>query len=102
FIGPDVLIQLGHEALHEAHHFAFGFALRIEVASPFAAADRHAREGVLEGLLESEKLDDAGIHAGMEANAALIRTDRTVELDAVSAVYLNPSLVIDPRHAEGD
>ena len=101
-IRSDIFVQLGHEALHKAHHFAVGFALRIEVASPFAAADRHAREGVLEGLLKSEKLDDAGIHAGMEANAALIRTNHTVELDAVYRGLLECPWSSPPRHAEGD
>ena len=41
----------------------------------------------LNDLLESEKLDDAGIDGRMEANAAFIRTDRAVELHAESAVY---------------
>jgi hypothetical protein len=46
-------------------------------------------EAVLEGLLEAEELQDAQVHAGVEAQAALVGSDGAVELDAEAAVHLN-------------
>ena len=36
----------------------------------------------------------------MEAQAALVRSDGGVELDAVAVVHLNAALVVGPGHAE--
>ena len=36
----------------------------------------------------------------METKTSLIRSDRTVELDAVAEVCLNLAVVIDPGHTE--
>ena len=38
----------------------------------------------------------------MEAQAALVRADGAVELDAVAAVDLHLALIIDPGHTEAD
>ena len=38
----------------------------------------------------------------MEAQAALVRANGGVELDAVAAVHLNLALVVNPGHAELD
>ena len=38
----------------------------------------------------------------MEAQPALVGTDRAVELDAVTGVDLNPALVIHPRNLKDD
>src|SRR5690606_12868551 len=67
-----------------------------------AAADRQARQRILEDLLEAEELDDAEIDGGVEAKAALVRTQRRIELHAEAAVDLHLALVVDPRHAEDD
>jgi hypothetical protein len=55
---------------------------------------------VLEDLLEGEELQDAEVDARVEAQAALVRADRAVHLDAEAAVDLDVALVVDPRHAE--
>ena len=38
----------------------------------------------------------------MEPKAALVRADGGAELDAVAAVDMDLSLVVNPRHPEGD
>src|SRR5690606_13897991 len=73
-----------------------------EVRAALRAADRHAGERVLEDLLEAEELDDAEVDARVEAQAALVRPERRVELDAEAAVELDTALVVRPRHAEDD
>jgi hypothetical protein len=101
-IRTDVLLKLGHEALAEAHNLKIGLALRIKVRAALAAAHGQRGEGVLEGLLEAEELDNALVNGGMEAKTALVRTDRAVELDSEAAVYLNATVIIYPRNAELD
>src|SRR5699024_527814 len=59
-------------------------------------------QAVLEDLFKAEEFDDRGVHARMQAQAALVRADGRVELDAVAAVDLNLAGVIHPRHAELD
>ena len=38
----------------------------------------------------------------MESETALVRTDCTVELNAVALVYVNLTVVVNPRNAEAD
>ena len=92
--------QLGHERLAETHDFGIGLALRIEVGAALAAAHRQAGQGVLENLLEAKELDDALVHARVETQTALVRADRGVELDAVTAVDLHLALIVRPGDAE--
>ena len=58
----EVAVQLGHEALAEAHHLVVAAALGVEVAATLAAADRQPGQRILEGLFETEELDDAEVH----------------------------------------
>ena len=101
-VRPDVAVKLGHEGLAEAHDLGVGLALRVEVGAALSAAHREGGEGVLEDLLEAEELEDGGVHAGMEAEAALVRSDRVVELEAEAAVDLNLAGVVLPGDAEGE
>src|SRR5690606_19051491 len=98
----DVAVELGHEGLAEAHDLGVGLAARVEVRAALAAADRHAGQRVLEDLLEAEELHDAQVHGRVEAQAALVRTEGGVELDAEASVDLDLATVVDPRHAEDD
>ena len=101
-IRADVALKLRHEALAEAHHFIIALALGIEVGTALAAAHGEGGEGVFENLFKTQELQDAEVDAGMEAEAALVRSDGAVEFHTVPAVHLNLALVIDPRHAEQD
>ncbi len=101
-IFPDMTVKLCHEGLAEAHDLALRPTTGIEVGPPLAAADRHAGQGILEGLFEAEKLDDADVDGRMKANAALVGPQCRIELDPKAAVDLNLALIVDPGHAEDD
>src|SRR4029077_11061195 len=98
----DVALQFGHEALAEAHHFIVTLALGIEIGSALAAAHGQRGERILEDLFKRQEFQDAEIHARMETQSALVRTDGAVHLNAESSVDLNVALVVEPRHAEHD
>ena len=74
----------------------------IKVRAALAAADRKTGQGVLEGLLEAQELDNALVDGRMETKSALVRSDRAVELDAEAAVDVDLSLIILPRNTELD
>src|SRR5690606_13536378 len=99
---PDVPVQLGHERLAETHDLAVGTPLRVEVRPALGAADRQARERVLENLFEAEELDDAGIDRTMETQPALVGAERGVELHPVALVDPHLAFVVDPRDPEKD
>ena len=94
--------ELGHEALAEVHDLDVRLALGVEVGAALAAAHGKPGQAVLEGLLEGQELQDAEVHAGMKADAALVRTDRVAVLHAVAAVDLNFAFVVLPGHAKHD
>ena len=95
-------VELGHEALAEGHNLAVALALGVEVAAALAAADGQAGEAVLEHLLKAQELEDGQVHAGMQAQSALVGTDGAVVLHAVAAVDLRAALIVHPGHAEHD
>ena len=88
-VGADMAVELGHEALAEAHHFVVALALGIEVGTALAAAHGQRGERVLEDLFKRQKFQDAEIHAGVEAQSALVGSDCAVHLNAESAVNLH-------------
>ena len=95
-------IQLGHERLAKTHDLVVGLALGVKVGSALAATHGERGEGVLEDLLKTQELEHAQGHRGVEAQAALVRADGGVELDAVAAIDLALAGIVDPRHAEHD
>ena len=99
-IWTNVARKLGHEGLAERHNLAVGLALWIEVGATLAAAHWKRGQGVLEDLLEAEELQDRKINGWMETEAALVRSNCGVELDAVSAIDLDVAGVINPWDAE--
>src|SRR5699024_668952 len=98
----EVAAQFGHERLAEPHHLEVAAALRVEVRPTFRAADRHAGQGILEDLLEAEELHDPQVHARVEPQPTLVRTEHGVELHAEPTVHLDLAGVIDPGDAEDD
>ena len=96
----DVAVEFAHKGLAEAHHFAVGFAFGVEVRTAFAAAHRQRGERVFEDLFEGQEFEHAQIDGRMEAQAAFVGADGGTHLHAVAPVYLNPPLVVHPRHAE--
>ena len=101
-IRTDILLELRHEGLAEAHHLRIRLAPRIEIGSALGATHRKGGQTVLEGLLESEELHDAEVHARMETDAALVGADRAVHLDPETAVDVDLAAVIHPGNAEND
>ena len=84
----------------EAHDLGVGLAAGVEVRSALGSAHGQGGERILESLFESEELHDAEVHAGMEADTALIRADRAVTLDAEAAVDVDFSAVVHPGDTE--
>ena len=96
----DVAPEFHHEGLAEAHDLGVGLALGIEVRTALAAAHRKAGQAVLENLLKGEELEDGRVHRGVEAQTALVGTNRAVELNAEATVDLQVAVVVHPGDAE--
>ena len=99
-VGADVAIQFGHKRLTKTHNFAVAFPVRIKIGTALCAAHGQRRQAVFKSLFEAQKLQYAQIDGRMEADAAFIRADRSVKLNAVAPVHLNRALVVDPRNTE--
>ena len=57
---------------------------------------------ILKNLLKAQELENRQIHRGMEPKTSLVGTQGRVELDTISSVDLDLSLVILPNHSELD
>ena len=101
-VGADVAEQLAHERLAEMHHFLVRLALGVEIRAALAAAHGESRQRVLQHLFEGQELQRAQPHRGMEAQSALVRPNRAVHLDPVSAIDLHLSVAVHPGHAKHD
>ena len=95
-------VQLAHEALAEAHDLRVGLALGVEVAAALAAAHGQGGQAVLEDLLKAQELQNGGVHAGVEAQSALVGADGAVILHTEAPVDLDLAAVIHPGHTELD
>ena len=94
--------ELGHKGLTEAHDLPIAFPLGIKIAPSLSAAHGEGGQGVLKDLLKPKKLNDGQVHAGVKAQAALVRTDGRIELDPVAAVHPDLAAVVHPRDPEHD
>src|SRR5690606_10061166 len=72
------------------------------VRTTLAAAHGQRGQGVLEDLFEGQELEHAQVDRRMEAQTALVRADGTAHLDAVAAVDVHSTGVVDPRYPEQD
>ena len=93
-------VKLCHECLAETHNLSVATSTDREVGTTLAATHRQCSKGILECLLESKELKDREVYRRMESQAALIRTNGTVELYAIAYVYMHFALVVCPRHTE--
>ena len=96
----DVAVQLRHKALAEAHDLPVALALGVKVRAALAAAHGQGGQGVFQDLLETQELDDGQVHAGVEAQAALVGADGGVVLHAVAPVDPGLAAVVHPGDAE--
>ena len=99
-IRADALPQLGHEGLAETHDLVVALADRVEVGTTLGTTHREGRQGVLEGLLETEELQHRRGNGFVETQTALVRADRAVELNAITEVGLHFARIVNPRHTE--
>ncbi len=98
----DVGVELGHERLAEPADLRFAPPLRVEVRTPLGPAHRQGGQGVLQGLLEGQELEEARAHRRMESQPALVGADRTAHLDPVTTVDVDLAGVVHPVDAEAD
>ena len=56
-VGTDTTPEFQHERLAETHDLCVRLAYRVEVCSTLGTTHRQRRQGILEGLLESEELE---------------------------------------------
>src|SRR5690606_40936831 len=75
-------------------------ALGVEVRAALAAAHGQRGQGILEDLFEREELKHPDIDRRMKAQAALVRADGAVHLDAVATVDAHLAHVVYPGYAE--
>lgn len=61
-----------------------------------------ASQGILEDLLEAKELENGQVDAGVESKTTLVRAKSRVELDAVTTVDLEVTLVVAPDNTELD
>ena len=101
-VGAYVAPQLKHEGLAETHDLGIALAAGREVAAALAAAHGQRGEGILEGLLKAQELEDRQVDRSMETKTALVGANGVVELHAVAQVGLHLALVVDPSHTEGE
>jgi len=73
--------ELGHERSAEATNLAIGLALGVKVGATLSSSHAETGEGVLEGLLEAEELEDREVDGGVETETALVGTERRVVLE---------------------
>jgi hypothetical protein len=75
---------------------------RLRVQTSAAMRLLTASQGILEDLLETKELENRQVDAGVESETALVRTKGRVELDAVTTVDLEVTLVVFPDDTELD
>ena len=95
-------VQLRHKALAEAHDLRVALALGVKVGAALAAAHGQGGQGVFQDLLKTQEFDDGQVHAGVEAQAALVGADGRVVLHPVAPVDPGLAAVIHPGNAELD
>jgi len=98
--GTNVAGEFSHEGIAEATDLVVGLALRIEVGTTLSSTHRETSQGILEDLLETQELEDGKVDGRMEAETTLVWTESGVELDTVSTVDLELTLVVLPNNTE--
>src|SRR5262249_51635303 len=92
----DMPVQFGHERLAEASDLGVALALRVEVRAALGAAHGQRGERVLVYLLEGKELQQPEPDARVEAQSALVGTDRAVHLHPDAPVDVDLASVVDP------
>lgn len=72
--------ELAHERVTEAPDLAVRLALGVKVRSTLSSAHAEASEGVLEGLFETEELEDGQVHGRVETQTTFVGAEDRVVL----------------------
>ena len=91
-----------YAATHESPDLVVRLALGVKVASTFTTTHHQAGKGVLEDLLETQELEDGQVDGRVQTQTTLVRTKGGVELDSVTAVDVDGSVVPLPSDSELD
>src|SRR5690625_3187369 len=95
-------VKFEHKGLAETHDFGFGTTFGIEIGAAFSGAERESGQGVFKNLFEAEKFDDSRGDAGVKAQSAFVGAERGIELNAITCIDVDLSLIVHPSDAEGD
>jgi hypothetical protein len=90
------------ESTHESPDLVVRLALRVKVATTFTTTHHQTSQGVLEDLLETQKLEDGQVDSRVETKTSLVRTESRVELDSVTSVDGDGSIIPFPGDSELD
>ena len=74
----------------------------IEIASSFTTTHRQSGQTIFENLFEAEKFQDAQIYCAVKSQSTFVWSDGAVELNPVSSIDVDLSLVIHSWHSEHD
>ena len=74
-------VELEHEGIAESADFAVGLALGVKVGPALSTTHVQAGERVLEGLFETQELEDGKVDRGVESETALVGTEGRVVLE---------------------
>lgn len=99
-VGTDVSREFLHEGIAESSDLAVGLALGVKVGTTLTTAHHETCESVLENLLETKELEDREVDGGMETETTLVRTKSRVELDSVTSVDGDGTVVTLPCNSE--
>jgi hypothetical protein len=67
--------ELAHEGNAETPDLVVGLALGVEVGSTLASSHAETGKSVLEGLLETEELEDGEVDGGVKTETPLVGTE---------------------------
>ena len=99
-IRADASPELIHEGLAESHNLSVRLADGVEIRTTLSTAHRQSCQSVLECLLETEELQHGRSNCLMETETSLVGANGRVELNPVTEVGLNLSLVVNPGNPE--
>ena len=92
-IGTDVVAELVREATRQAHALALGESTRVALHGALGAAKRDVHQGALPGHHRSQRAHLVEVDVRVVANAALVRSQDVVVLNAIAGEHLELAAV---------
>lgn len=102
-LGSEPLpICLGYGATHESSNLIVGLALGVKVTSTFTTTHHQTRQGILEDLFKTQEFQDGEVDSGVQSESTFVRSKSRVELNSVTSVDFDRSVVSFPGDSELD